>query len=137
MRKAMELSVLCGCDIAMFMFAPNDQLAQYTSSDMEGLLNKYSRRCQEAHETRTNRDVRLHHLLLCAAHKSHTFTDIMCDFVQLLQVLPPGLAADVVALHPSRHTQRDRMYTTFKQLQKSPQVDICNDSNVAQLQVSC
>lgn len=63
MRKAMELSVLCGCDIAMFMFAPNDRLLQYTSSDMEGLLDKYSRRCQEAHETRTNRDVWLvlHH----------------------------------------------------------------------------
>lgn len=129
----MELSVLCGCDIAMFMFAPNDQLAQYTSSDMEGLLNKYSRRCQEAHETRTNRDVRLHHLLLCVAHKLYTSTDFTCNFVQLLQVLPPELAADVVALHPSRHPQRDKMYTTFKQLQKSPQVNICSDSNVVRL----
>lgn len=54
----MELSVLCGCDVAMFLFAPDDRLAQYTSSDMEGLLDRYSRTCQEPHETRTNQDVR-------------------------------------------------------------------------------
>ena len=53
----MELSVLCDCDIAMFLFAPDDRLAQYTSSDMEGLLDRYSRTCQQPHETRTNQDV--------------------------------------------------------------------------------
>ena len=53
----MELSVLCGCDIAMFLFAPDDRLAQYTSGDMEGLLDRYSRTCQQPHETRTNQDV--------------------------------------------------------------------------------
>lgn len=54
----MELSVLCDCDIAMFLFGPVDnRLAQYTSSDMEGLLDRYSRTCQQPHETRTNQDV--------------------------------------------------------------------------------
>ena len=57
MRRAMELSVLCGCDIAMFLFAPDDKLSQYTSSEMEGLLDRYSRTCQQPHETRNNQDV--------------------------------------------------------------------------------
>lgn len=61
MRRAMELSVLCGCDIAMFLFAPDDRLSQYTSSEMEGLLDRYSRTCQHPHETRSNQDVRTHH----------------------------------------------------------------------------
>lgn len=76
MRRAMELSVLCGCDIAMFLFAPDDRLSQYTSSEMEGLLDRYSRTCQHPHETRSNQD--------------------------LLRMLPPDLAADVMALHPQR-----------------------------------
>ena len=54
----MELSVLCDCDIALFLFGPVDnRLAQYTSSEMEGLLDRYSRTCQQPHETRTNQDV--------------------------------------------------------------------------------
>ena len=61
MRRAMELSVLCGCDIAMFLFGPDDKLAQYTSSEMEGLLDRYSRTCQQPHETRNNQDVSLDH----------------------------------------------------------------------------
>lgn len=55
----MELSLLYGCDIAMFLFGPDDKLAQYTSSEMEGLLDRYSRTCQQPHETRNNQDVRL------------------------------------------------------------------------------
>ena len=109
MRRAMELSVLCGCDIAMFMFAPNDRLLQYTSSDMEGLLNKYSQRCQEAHETRTNQDVRLQYFVTAITpvyRNLSAFADGLCCTMQLLQMLPPDLAADVVALHPSRHTHR-------------------------------
>lgn len=113
----MELSVLCGCDIAMFMFAPNDRLLQYTSSDMEGLLSKYSGRCQEAHETRTNRDVRLQWFLtafILVCHNLSAFADSLCCSLQLLQMLPPDLAADVVALHPSRHTHRV-WHAQFKQ----------------------
>lgn len=114
MRKAMELSVLCGCDIAMFMFAPNDRLLQYTSSDMEGLLNKYSRRCQEAHETRTNRDVTFHPCCYQQLTITRALTDIVCFCLQLLHVLPPELAADVIALHPTRHTQRVQTFFSSK-----------------------
>ncbi|KAL3162457.1 hypothetical protein ABBQ32_010122 [Trebouxia sp. C0010 RCD-2024] len=77
MRRAMELSVLCDCDIAMFLFGPvDDRLAQYTSSDMAGLLDRYSRTCQQPHETRTNQD--------------------------LIRILPSELVADVMGLHPQR-----------------------------------
>jgi hypothetical protein len=61
MRRAMELSVLCGCDIAMFLFAPDERLSQYTSSEMEGLLDRYSRTCQQPHESRSNQDVSIKH----------------------------------------------------------------------------
>ena len=37
-------------------------------------------------------------------------TEFMRLGLQLLQVLPPELAADVIALHPSRHTQQVRRY---------------------------
>ena len=72
MRRAMELSVLCGCDIAMFLFGPDDKLAQYTSSEMEGLLDRYSRTCQQPHETRNNQDVSLDtcHYTANAAHQN-------------------------------------------------------------------
>lgn len=61
MRRAMELSVLCGCDIAMFLFAPDERLSQYTSSEMEGMLDRYSRTCQQPHESRSNQDVSIEH----------------------------------------------------------------------------
>ncbi len=61
MRRAMEISVLCGCDIAMFLFAPDERLSQYTSSEMEGLLDRYSRTCQQPHESRSNQDVSIKH----------------------------------------------------------------------------
>ena len=103
MRRAMELSVLCGCDIAMFLFGPDDKLSQYTSSEMEGLLDRYSRTCQQPHETRNNQDVRLdtRHDATSAMHE-YQRTDLWGCALQLMRMLPPELAAEVLALHPQR-----------------------------------
>lgn len=58
MKKAMELSVLCGCDIALVIFNSNSKLFQYSSTDMDAILQKYSKLCNQPHEVRNNQDVR-------------------------------------------------------------------------------
>ena len=58
MKKAMELSVLCDCDIALVIFNSNGKLFQYSTADMDAVLQRYSRACHEPHEIRNNTDVR-------------------------------------------------------------------------------
>jgi len=60
MKKAMELSVLCGCDIALVIFNSNSKLFQYSSTDMDAVLQKYSKMCNQPHEVRNNQDVRFY-----------------------------------------------------------------------------
>ncbi|KAJ3300255.1 Myocyte-specific enhancer factor 2D [Borealophlyctis nickersoniae] len=55
MKKAYELSVLCNCEIALIIFNHNNKLVQYTSTDMDRLLLKYTE-YNEPHESRSNAD---------------------------------------------------------------------------------
>ena len=57
MKKAMELSVLCDCDIALVIFNSNSKLFQYSSSEIETILEKYARMEVEPHEKRNNHDL--------------------------------------------------------------------------------
>jgi hypothetical protein len=57
MKKAMELSVLCDCDIALVIFNSHNKLFQYSSKDVDTILAKYSKVCGEPHEKRNNQDV--------------------------------------------------------------------------------
>lgn len=41
MKKAMELSILCGADVALVVFSEEDRLFQYSSMPMGKLLDKY------------------------------------------------------------------------------------------------
>lgn len=59
MKKAMELSVLCDCEIALIIFNSNTKLFQYSSSEMGNVLQKYSQSCADPQERRTNEDVSL------------------------------------------------------------------------------
>ena len=56
MKKAYELSVLCGCEIALIIFNSNDRLFQYASSHMDKVLLKYAE-YNEPHESCTNVDI--------------------------------------------------------------------------------
>jgi hypothetical protein len=56
MKKAYELSVLCGCEIALMIFNSNDRLFQYASSDINKVLLKYAE-YNEPHESCTNLDI--------------------------------------------------------------------------------
>lgn len=57
-KKAMELSLLCDCQIALIVFNSSNKLYQYCSTDMDKVLLQYTE-CPEAHENRTNADVSL------------------------------------------------------------------------------
>lgn len=56
-KKAMELSILCDCDVALIIFGANNKLFQYSSIDMEKVLLRYSEH-QEPRQPLTNNDVR-------------------------------------------------------------------------------
>ncbi|KAI8919133.1 hypothetical protein DFJ77DRAFT_263914 [Powellomyces hirtus] len=55
MKKAHELSVLCGCEIGLIMFTANGKLFQFASTDMDKILLRYTE--TEPHETRTSADI--------------------------------------------------------------------------------
>ena len=57
MKKAMELSVLCDCDIALVIYNSNEKLYQYSSGDIEDVLRRFHTECAEAHEARNNQDL--------------------------------------------------------------------------------
>jgi len=54
-KKAMELSILCDCEIALIIFSSNNKLFQYASSDMDKLLLRYTE-YSEPHKPLTNAD---------------------------------------------------------------------------------
>ncbi|CAF0955867.1 unnamed protein product [Didymodactylos carnosus] len=56
MKKAYELSVLCGCEIALIVFNSNNRLFQYASSDMDKVLLRYAE-YNEPHESCTNTEI--------------------------------------------------------------------------------
>lgn len=57
MRRAMELSVLCDCDVAVVLFDSRGRLYQYASGPMEALLTRYGEACTQPHESHTTEDV--------------------------------------------------------------------------------
>ncbi|XP_065836342.1 myocyte-specific enhancer factor 2C-like isoform X2 [Oscarella lobularis] len=56
MKKAYELSVLCDCEIALIIFNSASKLFQYSSTDMDKILLKYTE-YSEPHEYKTNDDI--------------------------------------------------------------------------------
>ena len=57
MKKAMELSVLCDCDIAMVIYNSHEKLYQYSSGEIEDVLERFHADRREAQEIRNNRDL--------------------------------------------------------------------------------
>jgi hypothetical protein len=55
-KKAMELSILCDCEIALIIFNSNNKLYQYSSTDMDKILLKYTD-YNEPHSPLSNNDV--------------------------------------------------------------------------------
>ncbi|ESN93828.1 hypothetical protein HELRODRAFT_145634, partial [Helobdella robusta] len=57
MKKAYELSILCGCEIAIIIFTnSNDRLFQYASSDMDQIIMKYAQ-FRDPYESKNNLDI--------------------------------------------------------------------------------
>ena len=61
MKKAMELSVLCDCEIAMVIYNSNAKLYQYSSGDIDGVLRRFKEERGEAQEKRNNADLYAQH----------------------------------------------------------------------------
>ncbi|GBG75870.1 hypothetical protein CBR_g21114 [Chara braunii] len=61
MKKAMELSVLCDCDIGLVIFNSNNKLFQYASTDMDCILGKFKDLRSEPHEVKNNQDLFIQH----------------------------------------------------------------------------
>jgi hypothetical protein len=40
-KKAKELSILCDCDIGLLVFGENGDLHQYSTQEMEALIERY------------------------------------------------------------------------------------------------
>ncbi|KAI9142653.1 hypothetical protein BKA69DRAFT_1065634 [Paraphysoderma sedebokerense] len=56
MKKAYELSVLCGAEVGLIIISPNGKLYQFASSDMDDILYKYTE-YSEPTENKTNGDL--------------------------------------------------------------------------------
>lgn len=54
-KKAMELSILCDCEISLIIFNPQNKLFQYASSNMDRILLRYTEH-SEPHRPLTNND---------------------------------------------------------------------------------
>lgn len=56
MKKAYELSVLCDCEVGLIIFSNTQKLFQYSSTEMDNILLKYTEHA-EPHESKTNNDL--------------------------------------------------------------------------------
>eukprot|EP00727_Mastigamoeba_balamuthi_P008590 m51a1_g4353 putative myocyte-specific enhancer factor 2a isoform x4 (540) ;mRNA; f:222843-225120 len=54
-KKAMELSILCDCEIALIVFSSSNKLFTYSSTDMERILLRYTAH-NDPHKPMTNSD---------------------------------------------------------------------------------
>lgn len=54
-KKAMELSILCDCEIALIIFSSNNKLFQYSSTEMDKILLRYTE-YSDSHKPMTNQD---------------------------------------------------------------------------------
>jgi hypothetical protein len=50
-RRAAELSAMCDCEVAVVVFGPAGELSQFSSSEMEMVLRRYSQACTDVHES--------------------------------------------------------------------------------------
>ena len=58
LKKAMELSILCQCEVSVIIFSQQDKLFEYASNDMDKMLERRVRFSNQR-ESKTNTDVSL------------------------------------------------------------------------------
>ncbi|TYZ60778.1 hypothetical protein PybrP1_005058 [[Pythium] brassicae (nom. inval.)] len=90
-KKAMELSKLCDCEIALIVFDSNNKLYQYSSTGVDQILLKYTE-YGEPYETKDNND---YEILFGEKKKkpADQNADTMAQQQQNAQAAYPGMAA--------------------------------------------
>jgi hypothetical protein len=58
MRRATELAVLCNAQVALVMFDDKGKLTQFSTAEMDAILEQYGQAVLELHERYTPHDVR-------------------------------------------------------------------------------
>eukprot|EP00917_Polyrhabdina_sp_WS-2016_P020492 GHVP01043896.1.p1 GENE.GHVP01043896.1~~GHVP01043896.1.p1 ORF type:complete len:193 (+),score=34.82 GHVP01043896.1:434-1012(+) len=56
-KKAYELSVLCGCEIGLVIFTPENNLYEYSSEGIENVISRHERTRKMPNESKTNRSI--------------------------------------------------------------------------------
>ena len=64
----MELSILCGCDVALITFSPTGKLHLYSSRSLEQILTRLSEHTSSPFRSLTNADV--------SAYPTHHITSL-------------------------------------------------------------
>ncbi|CAD7702365.1 unnamed protein product [Ostreobium quekettii] len=75
MKKAMELSILCDCEIALVVFNSSGKLFEYSSGSIDGTIERFGRHRAEPHEVHDNTDLFQHYF----AEELALFDDDDCD----------------------------------------------------------
>ena len=57
LKKAMELSILCQCEMAVVIFSHNGKLYDYGSTDTRRTVRRYTDQSNDSAEVKTSRDV--------------------------------------------------------------------------------
>ncbi|KIZ02036.1 MADS-box transcription factor 55 [Monoraphidium neglectum] len=57
MRKAMELAVMCNSQVALVMFDDKGRLTQFSTAEMDAVLEQYGKAVLEPHERYTPHDM--------------------------------------------------------------------------------
>ena len=57
LKKAMELSILCQCEVAGIIFGQNGKLFEYANADMDKTIRR-RQSYSESRDSKTNHDVR-------------------------------------------------------------------------------
>lgn len=70
-KKAMELSILCDCEIALIVFSSNNKLFQYSTGDIDKILARFTE-FSEPRKTVDNQDVRTSMRCIYLTNTVHT-----------------------------------------------------------------
>jgi len=102
LKKAMELAVLCDCELGIVIFGANGKLTEFTSSSMDHVLDRYSK---------YNGEIEYHDLNAAQVVNNHQENHAN-ESVEKLKKATKELAciaSEIAQTHPERSLPRDQI----------------------------